>query len=131
MQIKQYIGLPPVEARYTILRGAMLELMRVGIIQPAVKLATIPAAPAFDSQLPNHTAASVEAILLDVAVKAEFLSGRTLRKLPFLAHATYVQRAQCTAAEYVQALHRAVLDEHQDRSELTEAAENAKATAES
>ncbi len=35
--IKQYIGLPTHPARYEILRGCMTELMRVGIIQPAVR----------------------------------------------------------------------------------------------
>ena len=38
--IKQHIGLPPVQARYTILRGALLELMRVGIVVPAAGVAT-------------------------------------------------------------------------------------------
>jgi SpoVK/Ycf46/Vps4 family AAA+-type ATPase len=34
--IKQYIGLPSHPARYEILRTCMTELMRVGIISPAV-----------------------------------------------------------------------------------------------
>ena len=36
--IKQYIGLPSARAIYQILRSCVVELMRVGIIAPAVDL---------------------------------------------------------------------------------------------
>jgi pachytene checkpoint protein 2 len=112
--IKQYIGLPPVQARYTILRSAMLELMRVGIVAPAADVATMA-----ELQLDSAKQAdSLEALLFDVAVKAAELSGRTLRKLPFLAHASYVQQAQCSPLEYVRAMDAAVQDELADRADL-------------
>ncbi|CAN0118354.1 unnamed protein product [Ectocarpus sp. 12 AP-2014] len=56
--------------------------------------------------------------LLEVARLAEGLSGRALRKLPFQAHAFYVQRQSCTLAEFLSAMTRAVHKELGDRRSL-------------
>ena len=87
--IKQYIGLPSPHAIYQILRSCLLELMRVHIIAPAGEL--LPAT----SLTPQHTevtalSADGSACLFFCAVKAHGLSGRALRKLPFLAHAKFL-----------------------------------------
>eukprot|EP00752_Nemacystus_decipiens_P012914 g11429.t1 len=56
--------------------------------------------------------------LLQVARLADGLSGRALRKLPFQAHAFYVQRQSCTLAEFLSAMTQAVNKELGDRRGL-------------
>ncbi|CAM9730239.1 unnamed protein product [Pylaiella littoralis] len=56
--------------------------------------------------------------LLNIARLAEGLSGRALRKLPFQAHAFYVQRQSCTLTEFLSAMTRAVHKELGDRRSL-------------
>jgi SpoVK/Ycf46/Vps4 family AAA+-type ATPase len=107
--IKAYIGLPPVAARYTIFRDCVLELTRVCLIAPAVEIRVVP----------DAVTSEIEATLLATAQAAEGLSGRTLRKLPFLAHATYIQQSEpCTTLEFTRALQCAVADELAARSIL-------------
>ena len=54
-------------------------------------------------------------VLFEAASAAEDLSGRTLRKLPFLAHATYIQAEKCSDLEFAKALLAAVHDEQRER----------------
>jgi len=73
----------------------------------------------FTCQAPGIDANDVEAALLAAAAQAKGLSGRTLRKLPFLAHATYLQSPEpCSAANFAAALHFAIADEHSSRASL-------------
>lgn len=46
------------------------------------------------------------------------LSGRALRKLPFLAHAAHVGGEQCTCRSFISALHTAISSELADREEM-------------
>ena len=96
--IKQYVGLPPPKAIYWILESCLRELVRVGLVAP------------FD--LPRYEEAAVEqqklhegleAVsaqsraglgLLSLAHKCRGLSGRSLRRLPVLAHAHHIGMAQ-------------------------------------
>jgi pachytene checkpoint protein 2 len=108
--IKAYMGLPPVQARFAILRDCVLELARVGLIAPTVEIGVTP-----------DSSNDVDSSLFKAAQLAEGLSGRTLRKLPFLAHATYVQQSEpCTALEFCRALQCAVEDEKAARTSLSE-----------
>lgn len=50
-------------------------------------------------------------MLLDIAKKAQGLSGRSLRKLPLLAHAWFIQRDTVDLATFLDALEDAV-DKH-------------------
>ena len=52
------------------------------------------------------------------ALRAEGLSGRALRKLPFQAHAFFVRTEKCSLQGFGEALLRAVEREHAARSEL-------------
>jgi hypothetical protein len=71
-------------------------------------------------QVPGSNTNEVEAGLLAAAEQAKGLSGRTLRKLPFLAHATYLQSTEpCTAAEFTIALQSSIADEHASRKALS------------
>jgi len=55
--------------------------------------------------------------LLRAAEECEGMSGRTLRKIPFLAHANFVShRGACTVMEYLGALRRAAALERADKA---------------
>lgn len=62
--------------------------------------------------------------LVEVCSEAEGLSGRTLRKLPFLAHAhaELPGGGRCSALQFVGALLGAVRREREDRGALAERA---------
>ena len=100
--IKAYIGLPPPRARYDILRSCVDELIRGGIVT-GIDPGTLPpygphvadAAPGRERDAGNALAA--------VAMACDGTSGRFLRKLPFLAHASC-----CTSTAFTQ--HVEVLD---------------------
>jgi len=87
--IRQYIGLPPSPVRRQILEGCVRELSRVGIIGP------------LDDQIMAATSGDLD----KCAEATEGLSGRALRKLPFQAHARFIQSAQpAHPAAFIQAL---------------------------
>jgi len=112
--IKQYIGLPSPRAIYQILRSCLLELMRVEIISPSADLTEV---NALTSQHTDSTAISEDASasLYHCAVKAQGLSGRALRKLPFLAHAKFLRSKVVNLPKYCQALLEAIESEHAAR----------------
>ena len=57
---------------------------------------------------------------MEVARAAEGFSGRTLRKLPFLAHAAQdLPGGRCSSLQFVGALLSAVQKEHVDRAALS------------
>lgn len=59
--------------------------------------------------------------LLEAARAADGFSGRTLRKLPFLAHAAQdFPGGRCSCVQYLGALLAAVERERTDRASLTE-----------
>jgi DNA polymerase III delta prime subunit len=99
--IKQYIGPPGVRARYQILSTCLGELMRVGVIENS-PLLDVSCVELLKSVPNDATRFSLK--LYDVAKLSEGLSGRTLRKLPFLAHALYIQTDNCTLDEFLDAL---------------------------
>eukprot|EP00053_Salpingoeca_punica_P008296 m.74823 g.74823 ORF g.74823 m.74823 type:complete len:439 (+) comp14538_c0_seq1:165-1481(+) len=115
--IKQYIGPPSVSARYSILCSCIGELTRVGIItshEPLIDVKTLKLMRFVSS---DSTRPSL--MLYEIAKKCEGFSGRTLRKLPFLAHALFIQTCDCLGFEdYLQALSQAVDAEIQQRSNL-------------
>lgn len=112
--IKQYIGLPSARAIYQILRSCVVELMRVAIISPAVDLKDVHALTTQDTQ---SAALSMDASasLFFCSVKAQGLSGRALRKLPFLAHAKFLRAKVSDMSKYCQALLQAIETEHSAR----------------
>lgn len=105
--IKQYVGPPGTQARYAILSACIVELQRSGVMKVAetplpwnALLPLIPKPPvAFDvlqqlcdggvSSAPRHSL-----MLHALAASCDGISGRALRKLPFLAHALFF--AICT-----------------------------------
>ncbi|UZJ54704.1 hypothetical protein CBS101457_004024 [Exobasidium rhododendri] len=109
--IKQYIGPPPAEAIYSILRSSLLELMRVGIVE-------------IEDIIPYRTAlksggadGSSSALLASLAEQCKGFSGRTLRRLPVLAHArlhTYTSSAEViTCQDWLTGLQEAIEESSQ------------------
>jgi SpoVK/Ycf46/Vps4 family AAA+-type ATPase len=132
--IKQYVGPPGVVARYSILGSCIAELQRSGALAPAAPLLLWPALQhllphqpvGFDvllhltdgglSPAPRHSL-----MLHALATACAGLSGRALRKLPFIADALFLTPAEGAAAEmpaFLQALKCAIEHEHLSRSRL-------------
>jgi pachytene checkpoint protein 2 len=94
--IKQYIGLPSLGARYEILRGGVCELIKCGIVSAfgskddANKLPFDALSITLSDQSEPPTFGQwreFDKLLHRAAVCADGLSGRSLRKLCLLAHA--------------------------------------------
>jgi SpoVK/Ycf46/Vps4 family AAA+-type ATPase len=110
--IKQYIGLPSAQGCYTILHSCILELMRAQVITPTVGI------PQWRD--PDASQSQLACMLKNIAEKSQGLSGRALRKLPFLAHAMFVQKPVVTCEEFLHSLERAADRESTVRAQLVE-----------
>eukprot|EP00877_Chromochloris_zofingiensis_P015126 jgi/Chrzof1/9868/Cz04g19020.t1 len=137
--IKAYIGPPSEHARYEILRSAVQELSRAGIIADVSSRHLLPYQDLLSGSHTscsshgmtdnmdddNTAAAKVEAeglsrALLAAVVACEGFSGRSLRKLPFLAHATSDRLpTPCNCMQFLDALRMAAVKERADRDELS------------
>jgi hypothetical protein len=84
----RFIGPPSVCARYSILVSCVRELVRVGLVIPEQRLADTYAVPVEQPQKGGYT---VQEQFSRSAMRSEGFSGRSLRKLPFLAHALYIR----------------------------------------
>ncbi|KAI9032270.1 pachytene checkpoint protein 2 [Hyaloraphidium curvatum] len=126
--IKMHIGNPSTAAAYAILASAIQELIRTRIIgaTTASQQESLYAPPnKRDSGLLEYRELEVfrhmlgsdhpSARLFAIAQKCEGMSGRSLRKLPFLAHAFYVQSERSSLDTYLKALDLAVCNEHRAR----------------
>ncbi|KAF5792881.1 putative ClpA/B family, AAA+ ATPase domain, ATPase, AAA-type, core [Helianthus annuus] len=100
--IKAYVGPPTLQARYEILKSCMQELLRTGILSSCQDGDPL-ILPNYSSLIGNLASATAEDSqshlnifkhLLEAAQACEGLSGRSLRKLPFLAHAA-LAHIQC------------------------------------
>ena len=100
--IKQFIGLPSINARYTIIASCFKELVRAGIIRtagtsftelPPLEVAQFICGKTQRNMQPelagSECIADTEVLvhLLNAASNADGLSGRALRKVPLQAHA--------------------------------------------
>nr|AHB51067.1 pachytene checkpoint 2-like protein [Nodipecten subnodosus] len=115
--IKQYIGPPSPAAIFKIFHSCINELMRVDIISPAQQLLDLRGLEAM--RFMENDATKNSLVLRDIANKSHGLSGRTLRKLPFIAHAMFVQGASVTLEDFLVALSRGVDRQFQEREDLT------------
>jgi len=118
--IKLFLGLPSLEARYEILRSCIEELMKVGIISSQdMKDKKLPNFTKISSVPSNDCSTSVGKSLLNVALLAEGLSGRMLRKIPFQSHALFIRSSSITSVEkFVVALKLGVEKEHESRIKI-------------
>lgn len=112
--IVTYISQPSVEAVYKIISSAIIELADKGVIVPdnvedgreEFNIETISSFKFRDLQ--KASAFTNGNILAQTCKEAIGSSGRSLRKLPFLAHALFLKKNQATLREFIFALRSAV-----------------------
>ncbi|VAH33396.1 unnamed protein product [Triticum turgidum subsp. durum] len=109
--IKAYVGPPTLQARYEILRSCIDELFRVGILTypQGGDLPCILSYSTLKEKLHCPEAAEphtlhLSKLLHEGAELCDGLSGRSLRKLPFLAHASVPNPSCCDAASFMHTL---------------------------
>jgi len=115
--IKFFVGNPSPLAIYSILKSCIDELMRVGIVQHP----PVPMKQASDLHLSSGEGPdNASQCLWDIANKSVGLSGRTLRKLPFLAYAKFLHssRGEVPILQFLQALSRSVDVQFKERHHL-------------
>ncbi|XP_064410415.1 pachytene checkpoint protein 2 homolog [Latimeria chalumnae] len=114
--IKQYIGPPSTKAIFRIYTSCLEELMKCQIIYPREQLLTLR-----ELEMIGYLENSVSRLSLalnSIAQKSAGLSGRVLRKLPFLAHALYIQAPAVTVDRFLEALSLAVDKQFEERKKL-------------
>ncbi|XP_043921074.1 pachytene checkpoint protein 2 homolog [Protopterus annectens] len=116
--IKQYIGPPAPAAIFKIYLSCIEELMRCQIIYPRQQLLTLRELEMI-GYLENNVS-RLSLALNKVAEKSEGLSGRVLRKLPFLAHALYIQSSSVTIEKFLEALSLVVDKQFEEREKLAD-----------
>ncbi|XP_025829582.1 pachytene checkpoint protein 2 homolog [Agrilus planipennis] len=98
--IKEYIGLPGVQAIYQIYYSCIQELLKAEIIQPKVIIQQCPDLV----ELESSDIYKNDKKLLKISEASVGLSGRSVRKLPFIAHALFLQTEIATLENYLEAL---------------------------
>lgn len=114
--IKQYIGPPSEKGIYNIYLSCLEELMKCQIIYPRCQLFTMVELETMgfaQSEVSEHSLT-----LRNIALKSKGLSGRTLRKLPFLAHALFVKMPTVTLERFLEALDQAVAKQKVEKANL-------------
>ncbi|KAK9203198.1 hypothetical protein WN943_013452 [Citrus x changshan-huyou] len=107
--IKAYVGPPTLQARYEILRSCLQELIRTGIISnfQDYDQSMLPNFSILKEKLSNPDIQEADRSqhfykqLLEAAEACEGLSGRSLRKLPFLAHAALANPYGCDPSKFL------------------------------
>jgi len=136
VDIKQFIGLPPQQARYEILRSCLLELIRAGVIIASqaqnissqnvlthhsdIILFSYLQLLNTDANQFDHEALNWSRKLEDCAAEASGFSGRSLRKLPFQTHAHFVldEGTQINLDLFLKFLKAEILRERQARIDM-------------
>lgn len=124
-----HIDQPSTQAAFKIISSAFVELADKCIITPdnpeeGGDEFNIEAISTIDNfqDLHNFQPCSSAHIFLQVCKEANGLSGRTLRKLPFLAHALFLKKRKSTLREFLIAMRLAV--DNQKRNKLNKDQEN-------
>uniref|UniRef100_A0A8C9XQM0 Pachytene checkpoint protein 2 homolog n=1 Tax=Sander lucioperca TaxID=283035 RepID=A0A8C9XQM0_SANLU len=114
--IKQYIGPPSVKGIYNIYLSCLEELMKCQIIYPRQQLFTM-----FELETMGFAKSEVSEHSLNlrnIALKSKGLSGRALRKLPFLSHALFVKTPTVTLERFLEAMDQAVDKQTEEKANL-------------
>ncbi|GIX95911.1 pachytene checkpoint protein 2 homolog [Caerostris darwini] len=118
--IKQYIGLPSVEAIYQIYSSCIKELQQCGVIctrellLPMRRLKT--ATEGHSNEPYHHEERSLK--LKFLAEQSVGFSGRTLRKMPFIACALFIKTKLVSLDAFLDALSKAVERQWRDVNQL-------------
>ncbi|KAG1678821.1 Pachytene checkpoint protein 2 [Nymphon striatum] len=118
--IKQYIGLPTAPAIYQIYKSCLKELSRANIISDKINLLDHHSMNLASKSMPDDTLCSNSLRLWKVANESVGLSGRTLRKIPFLAHALYIQSSTTSFENFTVAISQAVKRQFSDQQEIAQ-----------
>ncbi|XP_050705741.1 pachytene checkpoint protein 2 homolog [Eriocheir sinensis] len=112
--IKEYIGHPSTAAIYHIYLSCLAELQRTGIVSDSETLFTLRDLETMNMIVNEATRSSLT--LMEIAKSSSGFSGRTLRKLPFLAYALHGPCPQTglPLPTFLQALRSAVDKQHRD-----------------
>jgi len=112
--MKVHIGLPGKEAIYEIFLSSIMELQRTAIVERRGVMRPI------REIIAREDFTRAESQLLELAQLAQGLSGRALRKLPFLAHVKFIQSTtgQIPLQKYMESMHQAIQSELADRADL-------------
>ncbi|KAJ8004829.1 hypothetical protein DPEC_G00140370 [Dallia pectoralis] len=114
--IKQYIGPPSVEGIFSIYLSCLEELMKCQIIYPRQQLLTM-----YELETMGFRESKVSELSLclrNIAIKSKGLSGRALRKLPFLAHALFVKAPTVSLERFLEAMDLAVDKQIEESAQL-------------
>ncbi|XP_058453059.1 pachytene checkpoint protein 2 homolog [Malaya genurostris] len=107
--IVQFIGNPSHHAIYEIYRTALDDLQNVGIIGD-------------DENIPSFAESTDQSVVVNslknLAQLSAGLSGRSLRKVPFLAHALFVKQEETTMLKFLGAMKSAIRRMHSDKDML-------------
>ncbi|XP_065180092.1 pachytene checkpoint protein 2 homolog [Sycon ciliatum] len=114
--IKQYIGLPTPPAIYRIYQSCLAELMRTGIIAPPQQLLGMRDLEVLKFVENDATRHSLK--LFELSKRSEGLSGRTLRKLPFLAHVNSMSNQAVSLDVFMEALSMTITRQFEERSDM-------------
>ncbi|KAG0039647.1 Pachytene checkpoint protein 2 [Podila clonocystis] len=125
--IKMHIGLPSANAIYSMFKASLDELQRAGIIQPKISLMDYRTlqlhqqlSTSGSGPLPSSDSETASTHLFRIAQGAAGLSGRSIRRLPFLAHAGFVQAPVAQMMTYLYGLHQAVQQEQHARKQFNQ-----------
>ncbi|XP_062322805.1 pachytene checkpoint protein 2 homolog isoform X1 [Osmerus eperlanus] len=114
--IKQYIGPPSEQGIYNIYLSCLEELMKCQIVYPRQQLFTV-----FELETMGFAESEVSVhslVLWRLALKSKGLSGRVLRKLPFLAHALFVKTPIVTLESFLEAMDQAVDKQMEEKKDM-------------
>ncbi|XP_064466493.1 pachytene checkpoint protein 2 homolog [Ornithodoros turicata] len=110
--IRQYIGYPSQNAVAQILKSCLQELIKTNIIRGDTNF------------LEDYSEGNRQRnIFQSLCTRCIGLSGRTLRKLPLIAHAMFATDACMTVEAFIVALSRAVERQHQEREDVASASQ--------
>ncbi|CAL8088221.1 unnamed protein product [Orchesella dallaii] len=113
--LKLFIGHPPATVIYGILASCINELIRVGVVTTPEGISLPSMVCETNSRIP------FVASLLQISGRAKGLSGRSLRKIPFLTYANYFSASRgngCELTDFLEAMSTAVDKELLDRLAL-------------
>ncbi|XP_017281964.1 pachytene checkpoint protein 2 homolog [Kryptolebias marmoratus] len=114
--IKQYIGPPSEKGIYNIYLSCIEELMKCQIVYPRQQLFTTYELETMGFAQSEVSEPSLK--LRSIAQKSKGLSGRALRKLPFLAHALFVKTPAVSLERFLDAMSRAVDKQREEKDDL-------------
>lgn len=118
--MKIYMGPPKPTAIYSILYSAISELHKKNVLSGELDLRD---AMSFDSE---KGASANEITLGRISREAEGVSGRTLRKIPFLAMMKFCNGQSTDVEAFLDAIEKAIAADRQERKDLSDGEPKAK-----